>query len=81
MCPYPYYPTTLCTREYLPSVVLGGTIVLRKSINLSMEGFKRSRSIHIQVLSDALPLKGVPTRVTRVANRCARKYHLYLLDV
>jgi hypothetical protein len=33
-----------------------------------MEGFKISSSIHIQVLSDALPLEGVPTGVTRVAN-------------
>jgi hypothetical protein len=29
------------------------------------------------VLSDALPLEGVPTGVTRVANRCALKNHLY----
>jgi hypothetical protein len=44
-----------------------------------MKGFKRSRSIHIQVLFDALPLEGVPTRVTRVANRCALEYLLYFL--
>jgi hypothetical protein len=48
---------------------------------LSMEGFKRSRPIHIQVLSYALPLKQAPIGVTRVANRCALKYHLYLLRV
>jgi hypothetical protein len=42
-----------------------------------MEGFKRSRPIHIQVMSDALPLEGVPTGVIRVANICALKYHLY----
>jgi hypothetical protein len=50
------------------SVVLGGTIVVRRLISLSMKGFRISRSIHIEVLSHALPLKGVPTRVTRVAN-------------
>jgi hypothetical protein len=33
-----------------------------------MDGFKISRSICIQVLSDVLPLEGVPTGVTRVAN-------------
>jgi hypothetical protein len=33
-----------------------------------MEGFSISRSIYIQVLSDVLPLEGVPTKVTRVAN-------------
>jgi hypothetical protein len=39
------------------------------------------RSIRIQVLSNALPLEGVPTGVTRVANRCALKNHLYFLRV
>jgi hypothetical protein len=39
------------------------------------------RLIHIQVLSDVLPLEGVPTRVTRVANRCVLKNHLYFLCV
>jgi hypothetical protein len=58
-----------------------GTIAVRRSISLSMEGFKRSRSIRIQVLSDALALEGIPTGVTRVANRCALKYHLYFLHV
>jgi hypothetical protein len=33
------------------------------------------------VLSDVLPLEGVPTGVTRVANICALKYHLYFLHV
>jgi hypothetical protein len=60
---------------------LGGTIAVRWSISLSMEGIRRSRSIRIQVLSDVLPLEGVPTRVTRVDNRCALKYHLYFLCV
>jgi hypothetical protein len=50
------------------SVCLGCTIAVRCSIGLSMEGFRISRSICIQVLSDALPLEGVPTRVTRVDN-------------
>jgi hypothetical protein len=35
---------------------------------LSMEEFHISRPIYIQVLSDALPLEGVPTWVTRVDN-------------
>jgi hypothetical protein len=39
------------------------------------------RLIRIQVLSDALPLEGVPTGVTRVANICALKNHLYFLHV
>jgi hypothetical protein len=39
------------------------------------------RSIHIQLFSDALPLEGVPTWVTRVANICALKNHLYFLRV
>jgi hypothetical protein len=37
--------------------------------------------IRIQVLSDVLPLEGVPIGVTRVAKRCALKYHLYFLRV
>jgi hypothetical protein len=41
----------------------------------------KSRAIRIQVLSDALPLEGVPTGVTRVVNRCALKYHLYFMHV
>jgi hypothetical protein len=57
----PDYPST---REYL----LGGTIAFMWLINLSVEGFKISRSICIQVLSDALPLEGVPIGVTRVSN-------------
>jgi hypothetical protein len=68
-------------REYIPECFLGGTIAVKRPIDLSMEGFKRSRSICIQVLSDALPLEGVPTRVTRVANKCVLKYHLYFLHV
>jgi hypothetical protein len=39
------------------------------------------RPIYIQVLSDVLPLEGVPKGVTRVANRCALKNHLYFLCV
>jgi hypothetical protein len=65
------------TREYLPEFILGGTITVRRPIDLYKEGFKKSRLIHTQVLSDALPLEGVPTGVTRVANICALKYHLY----
>jgi hypothetical protein len=37
-------------------------------IILSIEGFGISRSIHIEVLYDAIPLEGVCKRVTRVAN-------------
>ena len=33
------------------------------------------------MLSDVLPLEGVPIGVTRVSNRCALKYHLYFLRV
>jgi hypothetical protein len=62
-------------------VFLSDTIAVRWLIGLSKEGFKKSRLIHIQVLSDALPLEGVPTKVTRVANKCALKYHLYFLHV
>jgi hypothetical protein len=39
-----------------------------RPIGLSMEGFKISSVIDIHVLYDALPLEGVPTGVTRVAN-------------
>jgi hypothetical protein len=39
-----------------------------RQIGLSMEGFRRSKSIYIQVMSGALPLEGVPIGVTRVAN-------------
>ena len=63
------------------SVVLGDTIAVQWSIGLSKEGFRKSRLICTQVLSDALPLEGVPTRVTRVANKYALKYHLYFLCV
>jgi hypothetical protein len=35
----------------------------------------KSRLIHTQVFSDALPLEGVPTGVTMVANRCVIKNH------
>jgi hypothetical protein len=69
------------TREYLLECFLGGTITIKQLIGLSMEGFRRSRSIHIHVFSDALPLEGVPLWVTRVANRCALRYHLYFLCV
>jgi hypothetical protein len=37
------------------------------------------RSIRIQVLSDALPLKVVPIGVTMVANICALKNHFYFM--
>jgi hypothetical protein len=63
------------------SAVLGGTIVVRRSISLSMEVFKISRPIRIHVLFDALPLEEVPTGFTRVANKCALKYHLYFLHI
>ena len=63
------------------SVVLDGTIVVRRPTDLSIEGLRISRLIRIQVLSDALPLKGVPTWVTRVVKRCALKYQLYFLCV
>jgi hypothetical protein len=33
-----------------------------------MEGFTISRPVSIEVLFDAIPLEGVPTGVTRVAN-------------
>jgi hypothetical protein len=79
--PLAVLPDYLGTREYLPECFLGGTITVRRLIGLSMEGFKRSRLICIQVLSNALPLEGVPTWVTRVANICALKYHLYFLHV
>jgi hypothetical protein len=75
----PDYPGLL--ESIFPSVVLSGTIAVRRPISLSKEGFKKYRSICIHVLSDALPLKGVPTGVTRVANRCALKYHLYFVHV
>jgi hypothetical protein len=39
------------------------------------------RSICMHVLSDALPLEGVPIGVKRVANICALKSHLYFLRV
>jgi hypothetical protein len=39
------------------------------------------RPIGIKVLSDFLPLEGVPTGVTRVANICVLKKHLYFLQV
>jgi len=62
-------------------VVLGDTIVVRRPIGLSKEGFRKSRLICTQVFSDALPVEGVPIGVTRVANRCALKNHLYFLRV
>jgi hypothetical protein len=45
--------------------------ILRRPIGLSMKGFMISRSNRIEVLSDALPLEGVPTWVKRVVkNMC-----------
>jgi hypothetical protein len=55
--------------------------MVKKFPDLSKEGFRKSRLIRTQVLSDVLPLEGVPTGVTRVANRCALKNHLYFLRV
>ena len=76
-----YYLTTQVLESIFPSVVLGVTIAVKWPISLSKEGFMKSRSICTQVLSDALPLEGVPTRVTRVANRCALNNQLYFLRV
>jgi hypothetical protein len=67
--------------KVFPSAIIGGTIVVKRLIGLSMKGFKRSRLIRIQVLSDALPLEGVPTWVTRVAKKCVLEYHSYFLHV
>jgi hypothetical protein len=61
----PDYPGT---REYLLECFSRWHYSIQETDRLSMEGFRRSRLIHIQVLSDALPLEGVPTGVTRVAN-------------
>jgi hypothetical protein len=66
--PQPTYPTTQVLESIFPSAVLGDTIAVRRPIGLSTEGFRKSRSVRTQVLSDALPLEGVPTGVTRVAN-------------
>jgi hypothetical protein len=52
---------------YLHSHFVLKIIWIRRLIGLSTEGFRISRSTRIQVLSDALPLKGVPTGVIRVA--------------
>jgi len=78
-CPYPYYPITQVLESIFLSVFLGGTIAFKRPIGLSMEGLRNSRLIHTHVLSDMLPLEGVPTGVTRVANRCALKYLLYFM--
>ena len=66
----PEYPGT---REYLPECF--------SQWHYRGQDFRRSMLIYIQVLFDALPLEGVPTGVTRVANKCALKYHLYFLHV
>jgi hypothetical protein len=71
--PLAVLPDYLGTREDLPECC--------SRWHYSSLGFRRSRSIYIQVLSDALPLEGVPTRITRVANRCALRYHLYFMCV
>jgi hypothetical protein len=60
--------TTQILQSIFLSYVIGGTITARRMIGLAMEGFGISRSICIQVLYDVLPLKEVPTGVTRVAN-------------
>jgi hypothetical protein len=39
--------TTQVLESIFPSVILGGTIAVRQSIGLSMDGFKRSRTIYI----------------------------------
>jgi hypothetical protein len=79
--PYLYYPTTQVLERHFPGVVLDDTILVRRLIDLSTEGFKIPRPIHIQVFSYALPLEGVATGVTRVANICALQYHFYFLHV
>jgi hypothetical protein len=74
----PDYPGT---REYIPECCSQWHYSSQEVDRLSMEGLRRSRSINIQVLPDALPLEGIPIGVTRVANRCVLKYHLYFLHV
>jgi hypothetical protein len=54
----PDYPGT---REYLLECCSWCTIAVRQPIGLPKEGFRKSRMIRIHVLSDALPLEGVPT--------------------
>ena len=80
-CPYPYYLTTQVLESIFLSVVLGGTIAVKWPIRLYKEGFRKSMSIRTQVLSNVLPLEGVPKGVTRVANKHALKNHLYFLRV
>jgi hypothetical protein len=66
---YPlYYPITKVLESIFLSVVLGDTIEVRRPIDLSTKAFMISRPIRIHVFSDALPLEGVPTWVTRVDN-------------
>ena len=66
--PYTYYSDTQVLESIFPSVVLGGIIAVRQSISLSTKAFRIFRLICIHALFDALPLEGVPTWVTRVAN-------------
>jgi hypothetical protein len=75
------YPTTKVLESIFPNAILGGTIIVWRMIGLSKEGFRKSWPIRTQVLSDALPLEGVATGVTSVANICALKNHLYFLRV
>jgi hypothetical protein len=65
--PLAILPNYRGTREYLPECC-GGTIAVRWPIDLSTEGFNISRLIRIKVMFDVIPLKGVPTGVTRVAD-------------
>jgi hypothetical protein len=74
----PDYPGN---REYLPEFFSWWNYNNQAVDNLSMEGFRRYRMFCIEVFSDALALEGVPTRVTRVANKYSLKYHLYFLCV
>jgi hypothetical protein len=58
----------LGTREYLPKCCSRWHYSSHVTDWFIYEGFKISRPIHIDVLSDALPLEGVPIGVRRVAN-------------
>jgi hypothetical protein len=55
--------TTQVLESIFPSDVLGGIIEVRWPIGLSKEALKKSRLIRTHMLSDALPLKGLPTGV------------------
>jgi hypothetical protein len=74
-------PDYLGTREYLPKCYSRWHYSSQEIDWFIYGGLLRSRLIRIHVLSDALPFEGVPTGVTRVANRCALKYHLYFVRI